>query len=59
MSRYAPPVMQALWESSDLDTLFGNLASSITSNLRANSDGGLKVQGQLGTLEAYIEVRWL
>jgi hypothetical protein len=59
MSRYAPPVMQQLWESSDLDTLFGNLAASITSNMRANSDGSLKVQGQLGTLETYIEVRWL
>ena len=59
MGRYAPPVMQKLWESSDLDTLFGNLAASITSNMRANSDDSLKAEGQLGTLETHIEVRWL
>jgi hypothetical protein len=59
MGRYAPPVMQTLWESSDLSTLFSNLAASITSNMRANSAGSLKVQGQLGTLETHIEVRWL
>lgn len=56
MSRYAPPVMQKLWESSELDTLFGDLAASITSNMRANSDGSLKAQGQLGALETHIEV---
>ncbi len=55
---YQPAVMQELWEMSDLEKSFGNLAASLSYHIRAESDGNPKEFGQLGEWVTLVQVRW-
>lgn len=56
-AKYRPTPMQVLNSTSDLPSLFDNLAASITNNLRLNDESGTVVHG---TSEVVVYmIRWL
>ncbi len=62
-SDYNPGIMQALYESADLNTTLTGLAISISNSIRANADHRLSgqhvVKGQRGDYITYIDIRWV
>lgn len=55
---YSPSAMQALWDTSDLNKTFAHLATSLSYNIRANSNGKQVVTGRTGDWVTLVRVRW-
>lgn len=56
LRQYAPESMQPIYQSTDLNELFNNLAVSMTNNMRSNDDNGTTVVGTTGI--TVYEIRW-
>jgi hypothetical protein len=56
--KFSPIVTKLLYNSNDLNELFGNIAASITNEMRRSADNQTSLSGQLGTLRTVLHVRW-
>ena len=55
---FYPPVMEVLWDNTNLGDMFAVLAESLTIAMRRLASGAPTVSGKLGTLQTLLRVRW-
>ena len=58
IAKFSPNNMQALWSATSLPGMFGRLASSLTNNMRTNSDNTTEFSGSAGTAQVLVRVSW-
>jgi hypothetical protein len=56
---YSPQSMQPIYKSSDLNSTFNVLATSMTNNMRSNDDNGTLVEGSVGVVVYKIRWPWI
>ena|SRR5579871_2037636 len=56
---YSPQSMQPIYKSSDLNSTFNILATSMTNNMRSNDDNGTFVNGSVGIVVYKIRWPWI
>jgi hypothetical protein len=57
---FLPEIMQVFWTARDtgINTIFENVATSLTNNIRMTADHNTSVPGQEAVLTTVIEIRW-
>lgn len=57
-TNFQPAVMQVIYNSQNLSNVFGNLAESLTNEMRRNANNKPFLIGSLGRPETVLEARW-
>ncbi|KAL9107826.1 MAG: hypothetical protein Q9227_007341 [Pyrenula ochraceoflavens] len=61
--QFLPEIMQVFWTAkakpNGIQTMFANLATSLTNNIRMTADNSTHVAGQEGTAKTFICIRWI